>query len=993
MQNDPSLKTVVSWESPLIPCNIEHMQVFLLEHYWLHFGYHREETCLCTRDMKTTRRMAVNYPMQCPISMGEMSGKYQGWVDEKLAVLTLYISAINVKFHEELIEAGTAVYIDQILKYLLTVRSTYWYYVTNEKKRYMTEILFAERLQTMSQVLQEKETQMFFLVDEGFKKNRRRRNIWWETFLHHMSDFYRRLRWSHYQIINISLPEHKQDEFGALKRIHSYAMDQLSRPVDLLLPGLPDPRPDPRPDPTSPTHFTYLLALGETEMKGNFLVTLPKGSTCFICTEDLSNHTAAWQLQTPIHHALWEALPGGQVTVDTVRDIILVRYTSGLPIIFEDANIPDFPQSDSNKNQKSSFYVVCGNHSNSKKEQQNCLLSLVNHQMEYFDGLAKLTINWIFKTQKCHGCLKFCYESHRCSGCRALRYCSKDCLTEDWKVHAAYCKEMSNEPNEALLNTVNVTRFEGEKKNAFYQECLDFLNKVDPYFRYFSTKWETTGLTLDDIITEPVKKSKRKTKKSNDSSSGGESTKKEKKKKEKKSVNESLLEAEANLREKHRNACCNGKKEVGIGLDRIGAALSKSGFDASTMKVTDMSVFGEQTEESKDVLLQKLKKCLTSDGLHSEVSLGPKSYSLKQKPVVNALGFEETFGRRTCISKETKEKDILSTFVSLAEMKIKERGEEEENSTVEVKEESCDQLKEESTKELTGKQKKKNKPKREKGKINIEKQTKHKPRNAKTTKERSKEDIQEEQRKLEIMMKSLPKDAKKKLCDARAGKDHEAALTKEEYNEMWSIVGPYMPKDLQLYDPSADEKEVSCELVERLRASASKSLEEEVTCTIDKESVGGSDTISGLIELFRNEILGKHFEIRHIKTHTWMNSRICKVEDTSVKSSSFDPRVVCSIKGDETGKQYSLRIANMVDYCAHTDDLVGTNCVQGSPFRKTKTVLSESYIAKTLHDSMQWLDDRKLWLDESSRREHQVHRYLDINMKPHNLTLCSGIKI
>ena len=107
-----------------------------------------------------------------------------------------------------------------------------------------------------------------------------------------------------------------------------------------------------------------------------------------------------------------------------------------------------------------------------------------------------------------------------------------------------------------------------------------------------------------------------------------------------------------------------------------------------------------------------------------------------------------------------------------------------------------------------------------------------------------------------------------------------------------------------------------------------------------------------------------------------MNSRICKVEDTSIKSSSFDPRVVCSIKGDETGKQYSLRISNMVDFCAHTDDLVGTNCVQGKPFRKTKTVLSDSYIAKTLHQSMERLED------ESSRREHQVHRYSHINMKP-----------
>merc|ERR1719507_2001431 len=165
-------------------------------------------------------------------------------------------------------------------------------------------------------------------------------------------------------------------------------MDQLSRPVDLLLPGLPDIKPH--------HPVTYLFAVSSSQMKGNFLVTLPKGTTCFVCGEDLSEQTAAWELQTPIHQALWEALPGGQVTVDTVMDIILVRYTSGQPVIFEDGNIPDFPQPDNNQNQKSSFYVVCGSNNDNREKQQNCLVSLVSLQMEYFNILAKQLINWIF---------------------------------------------------------------------------------------------------------------------------------------------------------------------------------------------------------------------------------------------------------------------------------------------------------------------------------------------------------------------------------------------------------------------------------------------------------------------------------------------------------------------------------------------------------------------------------------------------------------------
>ena len=165
-----------------------------------------------------------------------------------------------------------------IFKFLLTVRATYWYYVTNERKRYMTEVLFAQRLYTMSRILTDKGSHMFSKTDDGFKKLETK-NIWWETFLHHLSDFYRRLRWTHYQIFSADVPEHRREEFGILEEVHNYAARFLSSPVHHLLPEV------------------QVSSTGIRSIAESFLVALPEGSSCFICKQDLSRCRAAWQLQ------------------------------------------------------------------------------------------------------------------------------------------------------------------------------------------------------------------------------------------------------------------------------------------------------------------------------------------------------------------------------------------------------------------------------------------------------------------------------------------------------------------------------------------------------------------------------------------------------------------------------------------------------------------------------------------------------------------------
>ena len=87
-----------------------------------------------------------------------------------------------------------------------------------------------------------------------------------------------------------------------------------------------------------------------------------------------------------------------------------------------------------------------------------------------------------------------------------------------------------------------------------------------------------------------------------------------------------------------------------------------------------------------------------------------------------------------------------------------------------------------------------------------------------------------------------------------------------------------------------------------------------------------------------------------------------------MKKSIFDPRVVCTIKGEADDKRYSLKLTNMVDYMADIDDIVGECCVAGKEFKETRNVLHTSYITRELHDAMQWLATK------DTRRNHQIHR-------------------
>ena len=1027
-QNDHvDMESFVSKESLLIPCNVAKMQMYMVEHYWLHFGYHRDSTCMCPREIKSRRRDEVTYPMQCPFSMGEMTGTYLGWIDEKLSVLTRFVNAINIKYHREMKEMGTSFELEKIFKFLLTVRATYWYYVTNERKRYMTEVLFAQRLYTMSRILTDKGSHMFSKTDDGFKKLDTK-NIWWETFLHHLSDFYRRLRWTHYQIFSADVPEHRREEFGILQEVHSYAARFLSSPVHHLLPEV------------------QISPSGVRSIVESFLVALPEGSSCFICKQDLSRCRAAWQLQNVIHQALWEVLPRDkELTVDLVKEVLLVRY-KGLPLVFEDSDLPGFTGS----TRSNRFHVACGT-----CDSDDCLFDLINYQVNYFDRLARHTINWVFKTHKCFHCLKFCYESHRCSNCRSVRYCSKPCLLEDWKSHEEQCKELAKDQDEATLFTANVRKFDGEQREVFYKECLDFMVKVDPYFQYFSNRWTRNGLQIDDIITQTTKakKPKGRDKSSNRLDPERKKSKEKETKKKKRAVEASkkLEDAKANIMAKK---CGGGDCDGGVPYaERVSELLAENGYDPSTMKVKKMMMAGPETQAAKKKQMEQTMRGFKHIGLDvgEDVKLDgnpfkagaslefekddfqlsmdiekgvPVSKPKQQKTIevthtinlrdifpdkdkqienenqehpstdptendsgdkkdieMREVAFDSETGVSTVVINMTDKDGKKRTF--LAGTKNFGKSSKQTTAEVECQDESKIEDVNSTSNEETKTQQQKNTEglmkalkddsidfARGSGTINSSEgeEESQKIKEALSAKEKCKEEVENEWEKLEAMMKALPDEAKQKLYESRLGNDPNKDLTVEEYNAMLEILRPYLPDLPDIFNFSKKKQKDSNKGGEDVTEA---SINEEPSCKVDKievEMTGGSETIAELIKHFRNEIHGKHFEIRHVKTHTWMNSRICKIEDVSLKKSIYDPRVVCSIKGEPEDKRYSLKLTNMVDYCAHIDDVVGECCVKGREFRETKNVLCPSYVRQELHDAMQWL------VTKDTRRNHQVHR-------------------
>jgi len=176
-------------------------------------------------------------------------------------------------------------------------------------------------------------------------------------------------------------------------------------------------------------------------------------------------------------------------------------------------------------------------------------------------------------------------------------------------------------------------------------------------------------------------------------------------------------------------------------------------------------------------------------------------------------------------------------------------------------------------------------------------------------------------------------------------------------------------------------KECKCEISKNDQKEEKVEPSKEVTYSTEKTT----DVLQKEKELcltkldqFRKNIEKRHFEIRHIKTHPWMNGRICRVEDVSGRKSRYDPRLVCSIKGEEEeGKLYSLKPSTMVDCYVEVEDLDIYSCHNNSMFKKQEEDgLCEKMVLSFLARALLWLEDQGNNLVHQQARSANLKRII-----------------
>ena len=402
--------------------------------------------------------------MQAPFTLGELSGEYQGWIDQYLALLSTYIITLEQKYEKEISMLDIRSNITEVAMFIAGSRASYWYLCTNEKVRAMSEVLFTQRMLTKTTDTRfvNNSVNHLYIVDKAFKCFPEK-NVWWETFLHHFASFYRRLRRTRYLLMNTeSIPKHKKKELFCLTDLYESSIMYLTRPVETLLPEVSHGALDP-----------------------GFFIDLPQDQKCYVCAVEIGGKKAQLQLQLPEDKNIWNVDDS-----KTIEEKMLIRDPR-LPIIFEEEY-------------KRGFVVTCG-------VNPNCNAKAHEFQLEVHKHFAKANLRFLIQTQKCEGCLTFSCETHRCSGCKRIRYCSQKCLVDNWKVHQSYCKQLS-ENKSAEVGTIGCRKLEGENRKVQYDWCVDWLGKCDTIIKLCFLNWQVQGIGIEKLLPkEPKKRKKKKT--------------------------------------------------------------------------------------------------------------------------------------------------------------------------------------------------------------------------------------------------------------------------------------------------------------------------------------------------------------------------------------------------------------------------------------------------------------------------------------------------
>jgi len=455
-------------------CVMDWAQVFLLRRLWSMFGYHGlvkgslqgQTPCRCTSDNKFEEMRDCTYPMEPPFILGELSGKYLGWIDTSLSYLGLLFGAWSRKYEEEINQHDLNDDIKHIKKFIFEMRGGYWYYATIERSREMTDYLFGQWAITQSVKFANEENGHMANVEKAFRapnKQRLGRKVWWETFIFHLSEFFRKIKDIRY--LKLDLQKFPEDELHMLKQSYSDAMWNLSQPASIMLP----------------------VKRTDGVIEESFLVQLPEGTKCMVCYENLEGKKAQWYLQygevSKVECMLWQTEPNAPV-----EDLLALRFGFRLPVIF-------FLNSEG--------YKVCCSGTTKKHP---CLKMMIQLKTEWHQILTRQSFNFGLQSEKCYACLKYSLHCHRCSDCKSVRYCSNGCIQDDWQFHEKNCSPTLKKMEDKKLKKIKKIKTETDKEKIF--EVAKLLSKCDTSMRYTIENWVKKYSDKDALLTYILQDSK-----------------------------------------------------------------------------------------------------------------------------------------------------------------------------------------------------------------------------------------------------------------------------------------------------------------------------------------------------------------------------------------------------------------------------------------------------------------------------------------------------
>jgi len=337
-------------------------------------------------------------------------GEKNGWIDQYLDYLNFLVLTMIVA------EGKSCKELSNLWQLVLRLRAVYFFHFSLEKDRKLTELKFAVlALRQLSFDLSSCSSPAFDPIESYDVKIRSSGapTEVWETLIFTMAKFYKRLRMVKYKFINMeSFQKKRPSDHRALEPFYQNGQRLLNNvQVPLDCDG------------------------GYDTNKSR--ATLPPNTRCVGCHRDIGGSRA----QLLLGRDIWA--PGYKMIKIAGTPCVLEMMDSPRPI------------------------VTCG-----KDERCNNRAKELYHKFLGDEMMPLLEV--LPDCRICDGCSRYSLKTHKCSRCRSARYCSQDCLSQDWKYHKLRCQEVERE--ELSISK----KLEGEARQEYSRECFNRIVNYDP---------------------------------------------------------------------------------------------------------------------------------------------------------------------------------------------------------------------------------------------------------------------------------------------------------------------------------------------------------------------------------------------------------------------------------------------------------------------------------------------------------------------------------